>query len=104
MTSKEKILRGSKELFFRYGIKNITMDEIAKQLGVSKKTIYREFPDKDTLMHSMVMADLEIHQREFKEIYERSEHVVDEVFTIMKKMTEIFSNCNPVMYYDLEKY
>mgnify|MGYP001563573558 CR=1 FL=1 len=104
MTHKEKILTGCKELFSRYGIKNITMDEIAKQLGISKKTIYQEFPDKDSVVHSLMMADLEIRQREFEEIYNNSENVVDEVFTIMKKMTEIFSTCNPVMYYDLQKY
>ena len=90
MTHKEKILTGCKELFSRYGIKNITMDEIAKQLGISKKTIYQEFPDKDSVVHSLMMADLEIRQREFEEIYNNSENVVDEVFTIMKKMTEIF--------------
>ena len=104
MTHKEKIMSGAKELFSRYGIKNITMDEIAKQLGVSKKTIYQEFPDKDSLVHSLMQADMEIHHKRFEEIYNTSENVVDEVFTIMKKMTEMFSNCNPVMYYDLERY
>lgn len=104
MTNKEKILKGSKEMFARYGIKNITMDEIARQLGISKKTIYQEFPDKDTLVHSLMISDMEVHQSEFEGIYQRSENVVDEVFAIMKKMTEIFSNCNPVLYYDLEKY
>lgn len=104
MNHKEKILTGAKELFSRYGIKNITMDEIAKQLGISKKTIYQEFPDKDSLVHTLMQADLEVHHREFEEIYTKSENVVDEVFTIMKKMTGIFSNCNPVMYYDLQKY
>lgn len=104
MTHKEKIMSGAKELFSRYGIKNITMDEIAKQLGVSKKTIYQEFPDKDSLVHTLMTMDMEIHHKRFEEIYNKSENVVDEVFTIMKKMTEIFSNCNPVMYYDLEKY
>jgi TetR/AcrR family transcriptional regulator, cholesterol catabolism regulator len=104
MAHKEKILSGCKELFSRYGIKNITMDEIAKHMGISKKTIYQEFPDKDSMVHSLMLADLEIHQREFSEIYSNAENVVDEVFTIMKKMTGIFANCNPLMYYDLQKY
>lgn len=104
MGHKEKILAGAKELFSRYGIKNITMDEIAKQLGVSKKTIYQEFPDKDSLVHILMTSDLDIHHKEFDDIFNRSENVVDEVFTIMKKMTEIFSNCNPIMYYDLQKF
>lgn len=104
MTTKEKILSGSRELFYRYGIKNITMDEIAKQLGISKKTIYQEFPDKDALVHSLMESDMEVRQREFDLIYNSSENLVEEVFAIMKKMTEIFSTCNPVMYYDLQKH
>jgi TetR/AcrR family transcriptional regulator, cholesterol catabolism regulator len=104
MGTKQKIMNGARELFSRYGIKNITMDEIARQLGVSKKTIYQEFPDKDSLVHSLMQYDMQVHQREFAEIYANSENLVDEVFTIMEKLTEIFSKCNPVLYHDLEKY
>lgn len=104
MTHKEKILQGSKELFRRFGIRNITMDEIAKQLGISKKTIYQEFPDKDSLVHSLMITDLERYHLEFEKIYADSENLVDEVFTIMKKMSEIYTNCNPILFYDLEKH
>lgn len=104
MTHKEKIIVGSKELFSRYGIRNITMDEIAKQLGISKKTIYQEFPDKDSLVHSLMSTDIEVRQCEFEDIYGKAENIVDEVFMMMKKMTEIFSKTNPVLYYDLQKY
>jgi TetR/AcrR family transcriptional regulator, cholesterol catabolism regulator len=104
MKNKEKILTGAKELFYKYGIKNITMDEIARHLAISKKTIYFAFPDKDNLVNSLMLRDLKANHKEFDEIFEKSENVVDEVFTIMKKMTEIFSNCNPVMYYDLQKF
>ena len=104
MTHKERIQEGARELFRRYGIRNVTMDEIARQLGISKKTIYQEFPDKDSLVHSLMTGDMEKHHTEFEKIYAESENVVDEVFNIMKKMTEIFSNCNPVLYYDLEKH
>ncbi len=104
MTHKEKILSGSKELFQRYGIKNITMDEIANQLGISKKTIYQEFPDKDALVHTLMVEDLEQHHKEFDQIFSQSENVVDEVFNIMKKITAVFSNCNPLMFHDLQKF
>jgi TetR/AcrR family transcriptional regulator, cholesterol catabolism regulator len=80
------------------------MDEIARHLAISKKTIYFAFPDKDNLVNSLMLRDLKVNHKEFDEIFERSDNVVDEVFTIMKKMTEIFSNCNPVMYYDLQKF
>lgn len=104
MKNKEKILAGAKELFFKYGIKNITMDEIARHLAISKKTIYHAFPDKDSLVNSLMLRDIKHNHKEFDEIFLNASNVVDEVFLIMKKMTEVFSNCNPVMYYDLQKF
>ena len=46
MEAKEKILKGATELFFRLGVKSITMDDIARELGISKKTLYQHFEDK----------------------------------------------------------
>jgi AcrR family transcriptional regulator len=48
-----RIIESAEEMFFRYGIKSITMDDIAKQLGMSKKTIYQHFSDKDKLVESL---------------------------------------------------
>ena len=49
METKDRILKGAEELFLKYGIKSITMDDIAKHLGVSKKTIYQYYSSKDQL-------------------------------------------------------
>jgi AcrR family transcriptional regulator len=49
-----RIIESAEEMFFRYGIKSITMDDIAKQLGMSKKTIYQHFSDKDKLVESLI--------------------------------------------------
>ena len=48
--SKAKILQGATELFLRYGIRSVSMDNIANHLGVSKKTIYQYFKDKDEMV------------------------------------------------------
>ena len=63
MDVKERIKQKSDELFKRYGIKSITMDEIANQLGISKKTIYHMFADKDELVDS-VISDLLMYNKE----------------------------------------
>ena len=47
---KSRILEKGTELFFRYGVKTVTMDAIASELGISKKTIYQHFPDKDSMV------------------------------------------------------
>jgi AcrR family transcriptional regulator len=101
---KEKILKASEELFFRYGIKNITMDEIARHLGMSKKTIYQFFRDKDELVHSLIVVKLEEDKIIFTKTYEESANIVEEVFTIMKNLRDIIGNMNPVIFHELHKY
>ncbi|MGQ9802164.1 MAG: TetR/AcrR family transcriptional regulator [Candidatus Saccharicenans sp.] len=51
-----RILEGSRELFFKYGYSRLSMDELAEDLGISKATIYRYFPDKEALLRA-VMAE-----------------------------------------------
>ena len=57
MEIKERVKQKADELFRRYGLKSVTMDEIAGRLGVSKKTIYQSFEDKNQLVDEVV-ADL----------------------------------------------
>ncbi len=104
MDNKERILAASFELFFKYGIKSVTMDDIAKHLSMSKKTIYLSFRDKDEVVHTLMEKSLQKDECDFKAIADTAENVVAEVFEMMKKMTEIFSTINPNIFYDLRKY
>ncbi len=104
METKERILRAAYELFFRYGIKSVTMDDIAKHLSMSKKTIYQFFRDKDEVVHTLMESALEEDRRDFHAIAEKSGNVVEEVFEMMKKMNVIFGTVNPNIFYDLRKY
>ena len=54
----ERILQGGEELFLQAGIKSVTMDEIARHLGMSKKTIYQFFKDKNELVIALVKRKL----------------------------------------------
>ncbi|HEU4716283.1 MAG TPA: TetR/AcrR family transcriptional regulator [Bacteroidia bacterium] len=104
METKERIVSAAFELFFRYGIKSVTMDDIAKHLSMSKKTIYQFFRDKDEVVHTLMERALEEDHRDFENISKNSENVVESVFVMMKKMHDIFSNINPNIFYDLRKY
>ena len=57
---KSRILEKGTELFFRYGVKTVTMDAIASELGISKKTIYQHFPDKDSMVYEVVKNFVEL--------------------------------------------
>ncbi len=104
MENKERILVAAYELFFRYGIKSVTMDDIAKHLSMSKKTIYLYFRDKDEVVHTLMESALQKDRDDFVAIAEKAANVVEEVFEMMKKLNEIFSTVNPNIFYDLRKY
>jgi TetR/AcrR family transcriptional regulator, cholesterol catabolism regulator len=104
METRQRILNAAEELFFRYGIKSVTMDDIAKHLYMSKKTIYQLFRDKDEVVHTLFAQELEKDRCEFQEISDKSANVVEEIFSYMKKMHEIFGSINPNIFYDLRKY
>jgi AcrR family transcriptional regulator len=104
METKERILRGAEELFFRYGIKSVTMDDIAKHLAISKKTIYQFFEDKNEMVETLMSSSLKKDECEFRQIQQESENVIVEVFNMMKHMGNMFSKVNPNIFYDLQKY
>ncbi len=104
MESKEKILKGVEELFFKYGIKNITMDEIARHLSISKKTIYQFFKDKDEVVHSLMLHTLENDKCRINNAKDASKNVVEEVLKMMDEMREMFQRINPILFYELHKF
>lgn len=104
MEPKDRILKGAEELFFKYGIKSITMDDIAKHLAISKKTIYQYYSDKNEMLEVLMKNKMKTNQLEFEQLAKNSENVIEEVFAIMKHMGNMFSQMNPNFFYDLQKY
>ena len=104
MEIKDRILFGAQDLFFKYGIKSITMDDIAKHLAVSKKTIYQFFADKNELVETLLSESLKKDEFELRQIQKDSENVIVEVLSLMKHMGNMFSKVHPNIFYDLQKY
>ena len=104
MDMKGRIQEKANELFRRYGIKSITMDEIATQLGASKKTLYQYFSDKDELVESVVSEIIQYAQNICDSNQASSRDAVHELFAAIEFIQEIFTDMNPAMMYDLERY
>ncbi len=104
MKTKERILKGAEELFFKYGIKSITMDDISKHLAISKKTIYMYFEDKNEVVETLMRARLKFDECEMNQTTKESKNVIEEFFRIMKHIDSMFSQMNPNLFYDLQKY
>ncbi len=103
MEIKERIKQKADELYRRYGIKSVTMDEIASQLGVSKKTIYQSFSDKDELVDAVIGEILSYNRDCCKSYRTQSENAVHEVFLAMDMIQTMFDNMNPAILHDIER-
>lgn len=101
---QQEILNGSHELFFRYGLKSVTMDDIARHLGMSKKTIYQYFQDKNQIILSLMKSHLERNKSDLEKISKEASNAVEEIIGIMDFIGAMFLRINPVVFYDLQKY
>lgn len=101
---KERILQKARDLFMRYGFRSVTMDEIAGQMGISKKTLYQFFEDKDSLVEMVMQDEMAFIETECRRQYQESENAIDELFKDMDSMYEVMDSMNPQIIYDLEKF
>src|ERR1700748_2751015 len=104
MSQTERIILGAEELFLTAGIKSVTMDDIAKHLGMSKKTIYQFFKDKNELVTALVKKKLKDDEDQMSAIISKSANVIEEMINMMKCSEEIFSRINPIVIHDMQKY
>lgn len=104
MGHKERILEKATDLFMRYGIRSITMDEIAAQLGVSKKTLYQFFADKDAMVEAVVNEETKRNEEGCRQFSDMAENAVHEIFLAMDNMQEMLKAMNPQLIHDLEKH
>ena len=104
MEPQEKILKTALALFFKYGIKHVTMDDIAKELGMSKKTIYQLFKEKDDLVSQLCETELRDQECQFHEMHQTANDPIHEIILISNKMRALMQNINPNFFLDLQKF
>jgi len=101
---QDRILNKARELMFQTGVKHVTMDDLATQLGISKKTIYQYFKDKDALVSSVVENVLAKHALICNQSMQIADNAVHEIFLLMTVLQELFSSMNPLTLFEIEKY
>ena len=102
--NKEKLLRGADELFMKYGFRSVSMDDIARHLGVSKKTIYQYFADKDEVVESVAREHMQRQKEQFERIANESKNAVEEMVRISYCLKENMRNINPSVLFDMQKH
>lgn len=104
MDNRDRIKEKAYELFMRYGIRSVTMDDIATHMGMSKKTIYQYFADKDELVAAVVSEEIAGMQDDCTACHVHAKDSVEEIFLTMELLNAQMRNMNPMVLYDLEKF
>lgn len=103
--NKVKILHEAETLFMKYGFKSITMDDVARELGVSKKTLYQYFNDKNDLVDQCVENHLDTMQSTCTKInFDKSVDAISMMLSITEFVGKMLRQVNPSSMYDLKKY
>lgn len=104
MENKDRILTHASALFLRNGIKSVSMDDIAANLGMSKKTLYKTFTNKDEIVLGVMARHLDQAQGECTRVASVAANAVEEMLNISAWADKEFSNVHPSIFYDLKKY
>ncbi|RFS23520.1 TetR/AcrR family transcriptional regulator [Chitinophaga silvatica] len=101
---KERILETALKMFRIYGVKGVTMFDIARDCGISKKTVYEHFEDKQALVGEGLQQLLTNHGDYLKDNIQTSTNAIEELLNSTRYMTNMAKTLNPVMLHDLQKY
>ena len=99
-----RIISGAAELFRQFGIRAVTMDTIASHLGISKRTIYERFIDKDTLLYAVIDSMIDMQMERLESLLNSSPNVISAVFSMARIGMDHAASMNPLMHSDLKKY
>ena len=100
----KSVLVKVRELYMKYGIKSITMDDVARELGISKKTLYQYVVDKDDLVGKFVDFEIAERQEQICRCFKVGYNAIEELFEISLFINKIMRDQNPATEYDLKKY
>jgi AcrR family transcriptional regulator len=103
-STRDKILKGAEGLFTKYGVRSISMDDIARHLSVSKKTLYQHFTDKEDIVTLVFEAVLSESRKEFEAIHHTAENAIDELAKLSVCLKKNVDEINPSLLFDLQKY
>lgn len=104
METRQRILQIATEQFTRFGVRTVTMEDLARLAGVSKKTIYQEFSDKKDLVKEAFEKILEEDRCKMAYIIESEDGVIEHLVKASKMMRERLQNINPMAIMEVQKY
>ncbi|AHM58298.1 TetR family transcriptional regulator [Flammeovirgaceae bacterium 311] len=101
---RQNIITTAEELFIRYGFKRVTMDDIAREMSISKKTIYQFFTDKNEIVCAATEEHLRREEEQMEQLEEESENVIEFLVKCTKMIRQHVATVNPSAIMELQKY
>lgn len=101
---QERILQSAEAIFMRMGFRSVSMDDISAQLGMSKKTLYQYFEDKDQLVTMVVSRHFQKKCLELEACSNQAQNAVHEFFLLLDRLIIDFTSMNPVVLHDMQKF
>lgn len=101
---KEKILEEAERLFWKYGVRSITMDDIARRLAISKKTIYQHFTDKEDILVQVTQYRMSKDQELMHCSFTTAETPIHEMLAMLDEMRKNADKMNPTLMMDIKRY
>ena len=103
MDLREKILRTSMNLMMRIGPQSVTMDMVARDCGISKRTLYETFPNKHNLISDVIKYNQQQSNAKFTEIFEQASNSFEALMGVYTVAREFIRKTSPVFIADIKR-
>lgn len=104
METRDKIIETAKEQFMRFGVRSVTMDDIARLAGISKKTIYQEFSDKNQLVFDTFSNALQDDIIRLEHLPKIKDGVIEHLVGLTNFIRQRFRDMNPMIMNEIQRY
>lgn len=101
---KQQIIDEAKVMFMRFGIKSVSMDDIARKMGISKKTLYLHLENKAELISLILEEKLNEEIAFMAELRKKTSNAIEEILSISDFVVATLREMPPMIIYDLQKY
>ena len=103
-SKQQEIINVAREMFGEYGIRSVSVDDICRQVGISKKTLYQYYNNKAELLDSLLTQEMENVKNEALEIKAEANNAIHSLLLVSKLIGRLSMNAKPAAAYDLKKY
>ncbi|HNW99387.1 MAG TPA: TetR/AcrR family transcriptional regulator [Bacteroidales bacterium] len=100
----EEVILKISQLYMKYGIRSVTMDDVAKELGISKKTLYQYFKDKDDLVQKVVSHYMNMLMEGLNKLEDNTNNAIENLLQMSRYLTQMLKQANTSVTFDLQKY